>query len=348
MKMIRAIIVLSTVIFAVFGQAGDSAPFVLDTRDEPLIKDSIAYDSSWIGGNSSATVVITDNGMEVYRGSGVGDYKWTPAISSKHTLMYATYIDGIAQDEVYEVTVYANWKYEVVNGKAILTDALLDSDKVEIPSEIDGYVVGSCAAAIEHDGVRDVTMPDKFNQFTPGLKQAKFDSNNDFTSSILDSLTCVNVSGVLMGNAYDTESVTRTYSDPLYGGSYKWNSRNTTFGYYGHMYMIAGQKYVFGKYFDDSVLVKIDGVEVLKNTDHTAFATAIYTPETTRWHEIEVRLADGSGEKGPKGMQNDYYWSGAMGIGWRDDGVTDALPESGWKKLMDPGDGSLFRFYDDS
>ena len=584
MKMMKSMLMMCMLLVAAFAHAGESAPFVLDTRAATVVSSAdLAYNSSWIGGDSSAAVVICENGTEVYRGSGVGDYKWTPATSGKHTFTYTTYIDGIAQDEVYEVMVYANWKYEVQDGKAILIDALealLDSDKVVIPSEIDGYVVGSCAA-IRHDGVRDVTMPvfgryvgainknnwiqtddvyqsnrigsngstsmsieivgpvdfkfdwkvssedrydklkwylngvqkseisgtggdwatvecslpegnhaiswtyskdgsydngddcgwvrfnsmlDKtisylfpnsyasitnvsfigevkeipanmfagcsalasfaipegvttigisafedcknltsviipnsvsniaarafrgccnlsnvilsekvekigFNAFdgcvgikdvtisiphlivaddVPGLKQAKFDSNNDFSSSILDSPTCVNVSGVLMGNAYDTESVTRTYSDPLYGGSYKWNSRNTTFGYYGHMYMIAGRKYVFGKYFDDSVLVRIDGVEVLKNTDYTAFATGCYTPETTGWHEIEVRLADGSGEKGPKGVQDSYYWSGNLGVGWRDDGITDALPESGWKKLMDPGDGSLFRFYDDS
>ena len=83
MKIIRAIIVLSTVLFAVLGQAGDSAPFVLDTREEPIVREAkLAYDSSWIGDSSSSTtIVITDNGTEVYRGSGVGDYKWTPTTS---------------------------------------------------------------------------------------------------------------------------------------------------------------------------------------------------------------------------------------------------------------------------
>ena len=107
--------------------------------------------------------------------------------------------------------------------------------------------------------------------------------------------------------------------------------------------MVEGRTYVFGKYFDDSVLVRINGNEVLKNTDHTAFATGRYVPEKTGWHEIEVRIADGTGEKGPKGVQNSGYWSGNLGVAWRDDGITDALPESGWNKMMDQGDGSLFR-----
>ena len=373
--MIKSIIVMCILLASVFAQASDSLPFMLDTRDAPVLsKAKFAYDSLWIGENSAATVVISDNGSEVFRGCGAGNYEWISAADGRHTLTYTTYINGVAQSEVYEATLYAGYKYEVVDGKAILQGMEYQNGVLNIPSEIDGYPVVEIAAeafawctdlteVIIPDSVADigstafegcnriskVKLPASASlrvSYFPGLKQAKFNSYNDFTSSILDSPTCANVSGVLMGYAYDTSSASRTFTDPVYGGSHKWNTQYTTFGYVGHMYMKEGCKYVFGKYFDDCVLVKINGTQVLKSTEHTEFVTGAYTPAMTGWHEIEVRVVDNTGDKGPKGVQNSSYWSGELGVGWRDDGITAANPESGWKKLMDPGDGSLFRVFE--
>ncbi len=215
-------------------------------------------------------------------------------------------------------------------------------EELHIPS---GMVIVEDGAFSGCTGIRSVVLP--LDISCCGLVQAKFDTSNDYESSIMDSVTRANVSGVLMGYAYDTKTATKTFSDPVYGGSYKWNVNNTTFGYSGYMYMVSGRPYVFGKYFDDSVRVIIDGVEVLNNTEHTNFATGSSIPEFTGWHKIDIRVSDTlGGEKGPKGAtsgRDDSYWGADMGIGWRDDGITDALPESGWNKVMDPGDGSLFR-----
>ena len=369
MKIIREFIALTAILIGMTCWAGDSVPFLLDTTD-PLITAPITYNSSWVGGDSSAEVVISDDGTEIKRTTGEGEFMWSPTTAGKHTLTYTTYINGVAQEEVYTATVYADWKYTVEDGKATIVETTQKSGSVTIPSKIDGFpVVGLGDGLFDGcEGLTSVTIPDsvasvgtgafngctgirsvslsptfKIRSFNSGLIQAKFNSSDDFTSSIIDSESKSLVSGVLMGDAYDTESVTRTYTDPKYGGSYQWNRVNTTFGYAGYMYMVEGRTYVFGKYFDDSVLVRIDGIEVLKNTDHTAFATGKYIPVKTGWHEIEVRVADGTGEKGPKGVASSGYWSGTLGVGWRDDGITDALPESGWKKMMDPGDGSLFR-----
>ena len=371
MKIIREFIALTAILIGMIGWAGDSAPFLLDTTD-PLIAAPITYNSSWVGGDSSAEVVISDDGTEIKRTTGEGEFMWSPTTAGKHTLTYTTYINGVAQEEVYTATVYADWKYTIEDGKATMVETTQKSGSVTIPSKIDGFpVVGLGDGLFDGcEGLTSVTIPDsvasvgkgafdgctgirsvslsptfKIRSFSSGLIQAKFNSSDDFTSSIIDSESKSLVSGVLMGDAYDTESVTRTYTDPKYGGSHQWNSRYTTFGYAGYMYMVEGRTYVFGKYFDDSVLVRINGNEVLKNTDHTAFATGRYVPEKTEWHEIEVRVADGTGEKGPKGVQNGGYWSGNLGVAWRDDGITDALPESGWKKMIDPGDGSLFRCF---
>ena len=347
----------------------------IDSRIEPCV-DSIyvSYNSAWIGGEESAEVVIEVNGAEIKRTTGEGGFAWAPITPGKHTLTYTTYINGVAQEEVYTATVFKDWKYTVENGEATIIETTQTSGDVVIPSEIDGLTVVGIGDGLfeECEGITSVVIPDsvtyicagvfngclgirsvsisptcKIVDFRSGLYQVKFNSSDDFTSSILDSASKSLVSGVLMGDAYDTQSVTRTYTDPKYGGSYKWNSKYTTFGYAGYMYMVEGRTYVFGKYFDDSVLVRINGNEVLKNTDHTAFATGKYVPEKTGWHEIEVRVADGAGEKGPKGVANSGYWSGNLGVGWRDDGITDALPESGWNKMMDPGDGSLFRCFEE-
>ena len=236
---------------------------------------------------------------------------------------------------------------------------------IEIPdsvTRIGSYAFKDCAA------LKDVNLPDNgifieegaFNgcasvrsvRFAPsgwhcGLVQSKFSGADDFTSSIKESTTKSNVSGVLMGYAYDTSTAQAIFSDPIYGGWYGWNVKATTFGYAGYMHMTAGKTYVFGKYFDDSVRVVIDGIEVLRNWEHADFATGCFIPDFTGWHEVDVRVSDGpnGGEKGPRGAASGYdsLWGADMGIGWRDDGVTDALPESGWNKLMDSGDGSLFR-----
>ena len=212
-------------------------------------------------------------------------------------------------------------------------------EELHIPS---GKVIVEDGAFDGCSGIRSVILPIDIARC--GLWQVKFNTNNDFRSPIVDSSTRTAVSGVLMGNAYDTKTASKTFSDPVYGGSHKWNVSNTTFGYSGYMYMVAEKMYVFGKYFDDSAYVVIDGTEVLNNTLHTEFATGSFIPDFTGWHAIEVRLADGTGEKGPKGgTSGTHPWSVNTGIGWRNDGVTNAVPESAWNKLMDSGDGSLFR-----
>ena len=223
--------------------------------------------------------------------------------------------------------------------------AFLDCGSLEelrIPS---GRVIVEDGAFSGCTGVRSVVLPLDISRC--GLVQAKFDTYFDLTSSIVDSSTRANVSGVLMGYAFDTKTATETFSDPVYGGSYKWNTSYTTFGYSGYMYMVSGKTYVFGKYFDDAARVVIDGTEVLRHEIHKDFATGSFVPDFTGWHPLDVRVSDNTGTKGPQGGDSRYaspsFWSVDMGVGWRDDAETNALPESGWNKLTDPGDGSLFR-----
>ena len=147
MKMIKSVPIICMLLASTIARAGDSLPFMLDTRDVTILsKAKLSYDSSWLGGDPSATVVISDNGSEVYRGSGVGDYEWTSAVADRHMLTYTTYIDGVAQDEVYEAIVYSGCKYDVVDGKVVLRWMEYQDGVLNIPSEIDGYPVAEIAA----------------------------------------------------------------------------------------------------------------------------------------------------------------------------------------------------------
>ena len=86
----------------------DSAPFLLDTCSEPVVASTIVvtWDASWIGGDENATVVIEDNGTEIVRETGVGEFNHTLSGDGRHDLTYMTYIDGVAQEEIYSAVVF--------------------------------------------------------------------------------------------------------------------------------------------------------------------------------------------------------------------------------------------------
>jgi hypothetical protein len=126
------IISLIVLLLAIISQAGDSVPFLLNTIN-PLITAPITYNSSWIGGNPSAEVVISADGSEIKRTTGEGEFMWSPTTAGKHTLTYTTYINGVAQEEVYTATVYADWKYTIEDGKATIVETAHTSGSVTIP-----------------------------------------------------------------------------------------------------------------------------------------------------------------------------------------------------------------------
>ena len=122
----------------------DSMPFMLDTMVERTVASSIIvqWDASWIGSNADATVVITDNGVEIVREIGFGEYELTSANSGRHELTYKTLIDGNEQEEAYTAVLFKDWKYAVDEaGGAIIMGTSSTSGELEIPSEIDGYAV---------------------------------------------------------------------------------------------------------------------------------------------------------------------------------------------------------------
>ena len=160
MRIARTIIAMTVAVMA-FGSAGDTAPFLLDTAQPAVDSLSVSWDAAWIGGDANATVVIADNGAEVKRTTGVGEFTHALSGMGRHDLTYTTYIDDMAQGEVYTATVFKDWKYQVVDGGAVITETTQTSGEVTIPSEIDGYpMTGVASGAFENcSGLTTVYIP---------------------------------------------------------------------------------------------------------------------------------------------------------------------------------------------
>lgn len=141
---------------------GDSVSVGVNSLVEPTVDYlKIPWDAAWIGGDPNATVVISDNGVEVRRETGAGEFIHVFSGIGRHELTYTTYVGGAAQDEVYIATVYAQWKYEVRDGGAIITETTQTAGAVTIPSVIDGYPVTGITADVFKgcSGLTSVKIP---------------------------------------------------------------------------------------------------------------------------------------------------------------------------------------------
>ena len=165
MKIIRKFIAFTAIFVGMTCWAGDSAPFLLDTTDQLVatgVEVSFSYNSSWIGGEPSAEVVISVDESEFMRVSGAGYFSWTPTSGGEHKLTYTTYIDGEAQDEVYETVVWVcDWRCEFNDGKATITGTAHVSGDIIIPAEIYGYPVVAVDknVFVNCSGLKSVTLP---------------------------------------------------------------------------------------------------------------------------------------------------------------------------------------------
>ena len=103
MRMRKYVIAMAIAFAAMFGHAGDSAPFVVNNATSPSGESVILpWNAEWIGGNANATVVITDNGTEVKRTTGIGEFFLNiPCGSGTHQLEYLTFINGVKIGESY-------------------------------------------------------------------------------------------------------------------------------------------------------------------------------------------------------------------------------------------------------
>lgn len=201
--------------------------------------------------------------------------------------------------------------------------------------------------------------------FRPGLLQGRYNLNTSTTSASgkkwntvgLDesNVEVLNVAGPGMANIRADESTagTKPWIEPFHGKEYFWNAQATTFSYHGYIYQRAGESLTFGKLFDDSALIKVDGVQILSNGSWNQFASAtVAAPAVSTWRMFEVRLADGTGGKGPSTIDSGaavdpgFTWNNSskpMGLAYNTEGHTRASPISAWQYIVDTGDMSFLR-----
>ena len=343
MSMYKKIIALVVMLISVAGWTGDSAPFLLDTTDQLVATGeevSLSYNSSWVGGNLSAEVVISADGTEIRRTTGEGEFIWSPTTAGKHTLTYTTYINGVAQDEVYTATVYADWKYTVEDGKATIVEATQKSGNVTIPPEIDGFPV----VGIECDvfaGCHDlfITVPPSFMN---GMSAVKSLEQNEWVR-------------------VDSES----------GEVYKSNDIDHN----GSTYMIAIVKGPCVSSFDWKVSSEsgydwlrwyLDGSQKAEISGETSWQTVTYSlPEgehTIKWQYSKDGSVDNGSDCGwvrmnenmtkmdfgdaiavcidyPFATSGDTSWRNDEGLLLRSGSITNNL--SSWLQMTVPGPGKL-------
>ena len=181
--------------------SGDSVPVAIDTRDEPTVDVlDISWNAAWVGGDEDATVVITDNGKEVKHATGVGEFTYTLSGSGRHELIYTTYLDGIAQDEVYSVVIFKDWKYNVSDDGIIVVETSLKSDAVVIPSKIDGLGVIGVGSNVFSDcsDLTSVTMPDSVTN----IGASAFSGCGGLTSVTIPQCVCANRLSSVFSSSY--------------------------------------------------------------------------------------------------------------------------------------------------
>ena len=121
------------------------------------------------------------------------------------------------------------------------------------------------------------------------------------------------------------------------GHAFRWQDYET-WAYTGYLFMTGGVRYVFGKYFDDSCLLRIDGATVIDHGVWNEFATGTFLPSETGWHAIEIRLGNINGNTGPYGE-----WSRArFGLAFNMAGQRTPTPVDAWTPMRDDT-GALFR-----
>ncbi len=115
----------------------------------------------------------------------------------------------------------------------------------------------------------------------------------------------------------------------------------TQIAYCGYIYLESDKTYKFRANIDDDGYIKISDAQtgvatvLIDFTDNRLHTSGSYSVSQTGWHAIEIRMGNGMGGAG--GNPGDS--SESCGIS-ADNGVT-------WKKIMDPGDGSFLRVYND-
>ena len=145
--------------------------------------------------------------------------------------------------------------------------------------------------------------------------------------------------GPVMGFVNGKIGSVGSYTSPLDGVVSTW-SQNDSWAYEGEMFMESGTTYTFGTQIDDYATITIDGTIVL-DQPQCAFTTGTYLCQESGWHSISVQVRDIVGEYGIRNWTyGNRNWTTGVGVNVVGDHNKNG---SGWKRLVDPGDGSMFR-----
>lgn len=168
----------------------------------------------------------------------------------------------------------------------------------------------------------NAVFPPRVQAVSPGLVQIK---NGDGSTARREL-------GPVMGFVNGKNGSGGSYTSPLDGVESTW-SQNDSWAYEGEMFMESGTTYTFGTQIDDYATITIDGTIVL-DQPQCAFTTGTYLCQESGWHSISVQVRDIGGEYGNRN------WTTGVGVNVVGDHNKNG---SGWKRLVDPGDGSMFR-----
>jgi hypothetical protein len=122
---------------------------------------------------------------------------------------------------------------------------------------------------------------------------------------------------------------------------------NETWIYTGQVFDADGV-FSFAEHIDDNVLVRVNGVQVLRHTawDVPTFGVANGIPDDgDNWYDLEIRLGEGGGGQGPSGGgDHEPGWSGTYGFGFSPDLEADA-DGANYTAPVEPAGGgpTLFR-----
>ena len=186
-------------------------------------------------------------------------------------------------------------------------------------------------------------LPAAATTWRAGLWQSKWSAKYDWTG--VDPATDVErTPGVVMADvqAADANCASVGYSNAWSGAVTRWNQSNTMFAYTGQMWMEGGVRYTFGKILDDGVRIVVDGAQVMQHQTWNEWRTDSCTPAFTGWHDIEIRLCDEDGGKGPS---NQNAWGNDRGLGWNATGAASANLTD-WNWFREDGVTTRFRCAD--
>ena len=181
--------------------------------------------------------------------------------------------------------------------------------------------------------------------YRAGLLQSKLSGATQWTAPA-PTADAERTPGAVMAQFYvgsDAAAATDGYQNPWTGNTTYWNAQNTTFAYTGQMWMEGGTTYTFGKSLDDGARIEIDGTTVMENNSWNSWVTASYTPSYTGWHDVDIRVSDGNGGKGPCSSANGT-WGTNYGLGWNTLGLTAANSAlENWRWFLEDGAVNRFR-----